>query len=173
MKIKNSKLKNQNYTQRTFENGQSLFELVVAIAISALVIVAIVSLVTNSIRSAVFAKNQSTASDLADKTIEWLRGQRDQDIQGFLNYVDPTLGGSPVYCFKDLNLNWNYGVLCNSDGGDAIEGTLFTRQATFRVYDDPVKAKTIIEAEIDVSWKDSQGEHKVVNTTNFTDWRQR
>lgn len=150
------------------ESGQSLFEVVVAVAISALIIVAIVSLVTNSIRSAVYSKNQSNANDLAQKTIEWLRGQRDQDIQGFFNKVDPSIGGSPVYCFKSLD--WTDPTACLD--GDVVSGnTLFTRQGDFRLTID--SGKTVAETEISVSWTDSQGEHKVVNTTNFTDWRQR
>lgn len=149
--------------------GQSLFEIVVAIAISALIIVAIVSLVTNSVRNAIYSKNESAASDLAQKTIEWLRGERDQNTQAFLGHVDPTLGGSTIYCFKALS--WTEASHCLTD--ETVQDTIFIREGAFTVTDDPVTLKTIIEAEIDVTWTDSQGDHKVINTTNFTDWRQR
>jgi len=43
------------------QSGQSLFELVVAIAISALIIVAMVSLAVNSIQNSNFAKNKALA----------------------------------------------------------------------------------------------------------------
>jgi Tfp pilus assembly protein PilW len=54
-----------------YERGQSMFELVVAIAISALVIVTIVSLTTISIRNSNFSKNKSLASTYAQQATEY------------------------------------------------------------------------------------------------------
>jgi len=45
--------------------GQSLFEVVVALAISALIIITLVSVVGNSIKNATFSKNKTLAANYA------------------------------------------------------------------------------------------------------------
>ena len=64
--------------------GQSLYELVVAIAIMALFAMAVVSLATSSIQNSTYSKNQSLASSYAQEATEWLRGQRDANINNFI-----------------------------------------------------------------------------------------
>lgn len=142
--------------------GQSLFEVVVALAISALVVVSLVSLVTNSIRNANFSKNKSLASNYAQETTEWLRSQRDSDVSIFQSHVL-----TPIWCFS--NLNWNVPGNCATDV--FISGTIFKREALFST--DFVNGKTIIQATINVSWQDTQGEHNISSVTNFSDWRER
>lgn len=149
-----------NYKKRF--GGQSLFEVVVALAITALIIVALVSLASNSVRNATYSKNNSLASTYAQELTEWLRSQRDANMTVF---TTNTL--SPTWCFPSLN--WNYVGACN--GGNPIAGTQFFRQATFT--STLVNAKTLIQADVTVSWDDSQGTHSVKSSTNFADWRQR
>lgn len=143
-------------------SGQSLFEVVVALAISALVIVALVSLVSNSIRNANFSRNKSEASNYAQEASEWLRGQRDSDVTLF---VTNTL--TPNWCFA--NLNWNASGNCSS--GSVIPGTIFKRSGSFSTSVE--NGKNIVKATILVSWTDSQGTHNVESVTNFSDWRER
>lgn len=146
--------------------GQSLFEVVVAIAISALVIIAIVSLASNSIRNAAFSRNKNQAASLAQQLTEWLRIQRDTNIDTFITNVTPS---PKTYCFSDLT--WSRARLCGAS--DFVIGTsLFARQGVFTLTTSP-QGKTVIEADITVSWTDSQGYHEVRSATNFTDWRQR
>lgn len=142
--------------------GQSLFEVVVALAISALVIVALVSLVSSSIRNANFSKNKSLASTYAQEASEWLRGERDNSVTDFLNN---TL--TPTWCLA--NLNWNSPGVCPT--GAVISGTNFTRVGSFTT--NFVGGKNIVEANIKVFWTDAQGLHQVENVTNFSDWRER
>lgn len=149
--------------------GQSLFEVVVAIGISALIITAIVALVTNSISNSSYSRNQSIATNDAQQLLEWLRGQRDSDIQSFLNHIDPSLGGSTVYCFKSLD--WSKRTSC-SGSQDNIPGTIFLREGVFTKVS-PAPDQTVFSVDITVTWNDSQGDHKVVNSTDFSDWRQR
>lgn len=148
--------------------GQSLFEVVVAIGISALIITAIVALVTNSISNTTYSRNQSAADNSAQQLLEWLRGQRDNNIQGFLNQIDPVLGGSSVYCFK--NLDWTMRTQCLANR-DEINGR-FLRQAVFTNLT-ATPGQTVFNVEITVTWTDSRGDHKIINSTNFSDWRQR
>lgn len=151
---------NKYHTNR--QSGQSLFEVVVALAISALVVVALVSLVSGSIRNATFSKNKSLASNYAQEAVEWLRGQRDSDVATFV-----TNSLTPTWCFA--NLDWNSPGVCGSNAN--IPGTPFTRVATFDV--NVEGGKNIVEVSVDVSWTDAQGVHQIKNTTNFSDWRER
>ena len=162
-KIQNSAFQKQNFNSL----GQSLFELVIAVGISALILVAIVSLASNSLRNASYSKNYAIASSYVASTTEWLRAQRDTDIAAFLLHV---LLNSPLpstYCFT--NLNWNIPVACTNTQN--ISGTPFTRQGVFTVT--YPGGKVSVEALVTVSWIDSQGFHEVTSSTTYTDWRQR
>ena len=160
--IKNSKLKIKNYC-----SGQSLFELVIAIGISALIIVVLVSLVSKTLSNATFSKNQTLAGRYTQAAIEWLRGQRDNRTDLFIaNTIVPN------WCLKDANLtdtSWSQSSVCGAN--DFIPGTIFKRDATFSV--GTVSGKTIITADVKVSWTDSSGIHIVSSSTQFSDWRQR
>ncbi len=142
--------------------GQSLFEAIVALAISALIIVAVVSLVSNSIRNASFSRNKTLASRYAQQATEWLRGQRDSDITTFSSDAL-----TPTWCIN--NLSWTQAGHCGS--GDFITNTIFGREVSFVL--NSVNGKDVIEADIIVFWTDSQGYHEVRSATNFADWRQR
>ncbi|HKB88782.1 MAG TPA: type II secretion system protein [Patescibacteria group bacterium] len=153
---------------KSYQRGQSLFELVIAIGISALIIVVLVSLVSNSLQNASFAKNETLAGRLAQEATEWLRGQRDSDINTFTQSVATPF--NVARCFNALV--WTAIGGCS---GDTIPGTPFTREITFTSKDVVIggDTKTIVEAEVVVSWTDSKGLHQVTNATDFADWRQR
>lgn len=172
--IKNSKLKIKNYS-----SGQSLFELVVAIGISALVIVVLVSLTSNALQNAAFSKNESLAGTYAQEATEWLRGQRDANTTDFVTDITPLFGAGPA-CFNVLQLGVGIPAPVKCSTGDTIidtngDKTLFTRQITFTEYTPVVGGvtKNIVEADVTVSWTDSKGLHEVTNATYFADWRQR
>ncbi len=147
---------------KNLEKGQSLFEAIVALAISALIIVAVVSLVSNSIRNSSFSRNKTLASRYAEQATEWLRGQRDSDITTFSNNALTS-----TWCIN--NLSWAQSGACG--GSDVIQGTPFSRQVLFSI--NTVGGKDVIEADVIVFWTDSQGYHEVRSATNFADWRQR
>lgn len=142
--------------------GQSLFEVMIALAISTIIIVSLVSLVSSSIRNSTFSRNKTLASRYAQEATEWLRGQRDLDQMIFKTNTQ-----TPAWCLKDLT--WNASGPCSS--GDQIAGTPFTRHVNFA--SSSVNGKTIIQAEIIVSWEDAQGIHDARSVTNFSDWRER
>lgn len=142
--------------------GQSLFEVVVALAISALIIVTLVSLTATSIRNTTFSKNKTLAARYAGEAIEWLRGQRDRDITTFVINIQ-----TPIRCLSSLN--WNSSATCATD--EFISQTPFKREATFSSVSEG--GKNVIEANVRVYWTDSQGEHEVRSVTSFADWRER
>lgn len=147
---------------KNLEKGQSLFEAIVALAISALIIVAVVSLVSNSIRNSSFSRNKTLASRYAEQATEWLRGQRDADITTFSNHAL-----TPNWCIN--NLSWTQSGHCG--GSDFITNTIFGREVSFVI--NSIGGKDVIEADVIVFWTDSQGYHEVRSATNFADWRQR
>lgn len=149
---------------RKYEQGQSLFEVVVAIAISALVIVTIVSLTSSSIQNSSYSKDKTLASTYVQEATEWLRGQRNNDMAGFLTHTE-----TPLWCLNDLPTAWSHVGACGD--GEYILGTPFTRQVVFAR--SLVGGKNLIEADVTVSWTDSKGIHEVTSATNFSDLRQR
>ncbi len=147
--------------------GQSLFELILAVGISALIIVSIVSLVNNSLQNAAFSRNESTAGKYAQAATEWLRGQRDNRIDVFI-----AMAGTTSWCLTDASLtdsSWNNSGQCSSS--EYITGTIFRRQADFST--SVVGGKNVYRAVVTVAWVDSKGTHNVNSATDFTDWRQR
>jgi type II secretory pathway pseudopilin PulG len=165
--------------KKSFHKGQSLFELVLAIGVSAIIIVVLVSLVNNAVQAAAFSKNQTLAARYAESATEWLRAQRDTNISTFLTNTST----APVsWCLKDtplIDTSWNEHTACATN--DVVSGTIFTRQVDFTVSTIPiptppaaaVKNQTIVLATVSVSWSDAKGTHKITNATQFSDWRQR
>lgn len=125
--------------------GQTLFELVVAIAVAVLVVTGIVAVVTVSVRNANFARDQAQATRYGQEAMEWLRQERNKDWATFRGRA-----ASPKWCLK--NLSWDTPVPCSSS--DFISGTYFLRWAELAVSDDSVSAL------VRVSWTDSQGTHQ-------------
>jgi Tfp pilus assembly protein PilV len=154
----------QNLKIKNLETGQSLFEVTVSLAISALIIVSLVSLVSNSIRNSTFSKNKALAATFAQEGTEWLRGQRDTDVNTF--FATRAVPGL-VYCLNTLS--WDQIGTCADDS--TINGTPFKRELNFPLCDSC--SSSLIESDVVVSWTDSQGLHQVTSATNFADWRKR
>lgn len=129
--------------------GQSLFEIIFAVAIAALIMTAVVVLSTDSVRNSSFSRNQTLASRLAQEAHEWLRSERDSDWTTFAGRVGTTCLGA---------LSWS--------GSCAVTGTPFSREVTLTLIN-----PTTVEADIIVSWTDGQGTHEVRSVTRLTDWR--
>ncbi len=147
------------------EKGQSLFEVVVALAVVTLIIVAIVNLATNSIRNSDFSRDKTLAARYSQEALEWLRGQRDTNFASFEANVLAS-GSDTPRCFAALN--WTLLGAC--EPSQVIVGTKFRREGYFNI--DQLSGKTRIEATIVVHWSDAVGDHEVRSTTRLTDWRQ-
>lgn len=125
------------------DDGQSLIEMVVAIAVVILVVLALVVATTVSIRNAAFSRNQSLATKYAQEWIEKARELRDSQPENSF-FVD----GS-----------------CNASSTVGI----FTRTRTCNLtVDGDKKTMTVV---VTVSWTDAQGTHKSELTTRLTDWK--
>lgn len=133
------------------ENGQSLLEVITAVGVTVLVLVALVRLTTVSIRNAAFARNQAKATKLAGEVREKIRAYRETNS------------------WDDFTAN------CENKG--AID---YTDVAPFTASIDGYQpgttsdcASTIDECEvlIKVTWTDGLGDHGSELVTRFTNWR--
>jgi len=145
------------------QKGQSLFEVVIAIFIISMIIVGVVSVSTTSLSNAVFSRNKTLAGRYSQEAIEWVRGQREQDISTFI--VNTTANSS--YCLQTLV--WSNIGSCGS--AEYIDATIFKRQVEFST--SLLSTKNIIEATVTTSWNDSRGYHEAKYTTNFGDIREK
>lgn len=82
------------------DEGQSLLEMILALAVAVLVVLALVRLTVSSIRNATFAKNKALATKHAQEWIEEARGLRDQEAETF--FVDGSCNASEAGFFS-----WN------------------------------------------------------------------
>jgi Tfp pilus assembly protein PilV len=145
--------------------GQSLFEVIVAIGVAALILVGAISLSTTSVRNSTFSKNDAVATKYSQEGAEWLREQRDT-IWGDLK----TMTGKT--CLGTLSPS----ATC------PIPNTIYSRGISFQcfIYDPSTDTTTsascantsvnLVEATVSTSWTDSQGTHKVDSVTNLTRW---
>lgn len=145
------------------EKGQSLFEIMLALAIATLIIVAIVVLTSNAIRNTTFSKNKTLAARHSQEATEWLRGERDTDFSAF-----EARAATPLYCLPSLS--WSSATVGACGAGQEIPDTIFKREVSFST--SVVNGKTLIEAGVQVFWSDAQGLHEIRSVTNFSDWRE-
>ena len=151
--------------------GQSLFEILFAVAIMALIGVAIVSLSVSSVRNNIFANNKTLANKYNVEAQEWLRAERDENFHSIWSK-----SGQPAemqYCLNDLtDSNWfNNHNDCEDD--ENISDTVFYRELYLTRIDLETTNSDVesILAKVIVKWTDAQGTHEVVSETYLTDWR--
>lgn len=148
--------------KKAYQEGQSLFEVVVAIAISALIITAIVALASTSIQNSSFSRDKTLASGYVEEAMEWLRLERDQNSAVFTSKALP----GAAYCLSSIPT----GILWNAPAGrcslnQTISGSKFTREVDFLACNG-CSANTI-EVSVTVSWQDSKGLHDVSGSTDL------
>ncbi len=144
--------------------GQSMFEVVIAIFIIAMITVGIVSVSTNSLSNSIFSRNKTLAGKYSQEAIEWIRSEREKNPIGFITY-----SATAVYCLDSATISLTNTGSCSA--AEIIAGTLFKRELNFSTSD--VSGKNIIEATVITSWNDSKGYHEAKSVTNFSDIREK
>jgi type II secretory pathway pseudopilin PulG len=145
--------------KKNLESGQSLLEVVFALVLVGLVVVAIVGLATVSVRNNIYSKNKTLAMRYAQEAIEWVRKKR--DIGPWSLFYSHAGRDSPSkYCLDTLG--WN-SVPCD---GKYITGTSFIRELELTKSS---RSDTVV-AEVTVSWSDGQGNHQSQISSEFTKW---
>lgn len=141
------------------DKGQFLIELLVALTLSVMIIVAVVGLSAVSVKTAYRAKQDTQAKRLADEAIEWLRGEKKKNWYSFSSKADNNESDID-YCLNSLV--WTSSGSCSSY---AIQG-IYKRELKLYKYSELGKEK--VKSTVVVSWKDNQGDHNVTLTTIFT-----
>ena len=140
--------------------GQSLFEVVVALFIITLIIIAVVSLSTVSIANSLFSKNKTLSARYSQEGVEWLRSQREEDPVSFFTILPG------IYCL-DTTTFTNTGN-CTTD--ERISNTVFIRELNLTSTQEA--SKTIVSATVTTFWTDAKGRHEASSSTVFTDRRE-
>lgn len=139
-----------------------MFEVILALFIITMIVVAVVFLSTNSISNSLFSRNKTTAGRYSQEAVEWLRSERESNFNSFLQVADTS-----NYCLDTLSFA-NTGS-CGDD--ELIPDTVFTREL---IFDKHISlGKTIIDATIVTSWSDSRGLHEARAVTSFNDIREK
>jgi Tfp pilus assembly protein PilV len=163
------------------QRGQSLFEVVLAIGISAIIIIALVALTSSAIRNATFSKNKTLSTHLSQEATEWLRSQRDADWQTFINNIaSPCTIPPHTQCLLNPP-SWGN---CAGSGGSCTDkiDNVFERKVSFsckeiseanpegswKLCNDP--SVNAVETLVVVSWEDAQGVHEAKSSTILTSW---
>lgn len=146
--------------------GQTLLELVMAIGVGVVVVTAIVSITTLSLKNSGFAKTNAQATRHSQEAIEWLRAERDKSWPTVFAKSGVT---AQYYCLT--NLAWPAAPgTCTAT--QYITGTTFKREISLinRDLEPSIDGNETIQAEVTVTWNDSSGDHQSKLTTQLTNW---
>ena len=148
------------------ESGQTLVEILVAIAMVVLVLVAVVGRSVDSVRNSIFSRNEILATRFAQEGIEWDRSQRDR--LGWNAFV-AALDSNPVtYCVLDLSQKIE--DLTSGACTGTISGTVFTREVSLNYQDEPNPNGDFVDVTVTVSWTDRIGDHTSNLGTRLSQW---
>ncbi|KKS77646.1 MAG: hypothetical protein UV74_C0013G0165 [Candidatus Woesebacteria bacterium GW2011_GWB1_43_14] len=139
------------------KSGQSFFELLVAVAIVSITLIALVSLATKSVSNSTYSRDKTLSTRYTQEALEWLRGERDKDWNSF--YSKATGGSGSTYCMSDVGAGLQTGSC------PMIPDTTFTR--TITLISPGINS---VEAIVTTSWEGDTGLHDTTISTVFTDW---
>ena len=147
--------------------GQTLIEVVLAVAIAVIVIYALVALATLSMTYAQSALRRSEATKLANAGMEAFRLER--DIQGFSSDCLSPSTASDTYIIKSPP----GGALCYFlERLFADYEDIFVRNVTYRRIMKVEDAGTNIKnVKVTVNWTEGSSERSVTMTGILTNWR--
>lgn len=139
------------------ESGQTLLEMVVALAIIILLITGVIVAATNSLKTARYSQAKSLSVHYAQEAMEIMRTIRDKSWATFSTY-----GGElpKVWCM-DKN-----GVLSAAAGTCPFTiDNKYNRTVTATWQDPKMKVETL------VTWSEGSQNYQTSLTTYFTQWR--
>lgn len=141
---------NRHDSRTILEEGQSLIEVIVALAVAVLVILALVRVTVTSIRNSGFARNRALATRYAQEAIEKVRAFRDQNSWQFFTASCESIPESPPSPFTLSPPPDCYIPETTNNCSESADSC---------------------EVKVTVSWTDAQGTHKSELTTRLTNWK--
>lgn len=149
------------------QKGQTLVELIMAVAVGTVIVTAIVAITTLSLRNSEFAKTDIQATRYSQETIEWLRIERDKN---WTTLFGKSGVNAQTYCLPTLTWPQAAGPCLASQ---VISGTVFKREVSLsnRDLEAGVPGNETIEAQVTVTWTDNSGTHESKLSTQLTDWQ--
>jgi len=142
--------------------GQSLMEVVLALGLITLIMTTVVAAASISITNSSFSKNQSLSTRLSETTLEWFRGERNENWEDFLSQA--LSGGSQqTRCFTTLS--WEDSKLGSCSDTEYIPNTFLKREVDFNLVD-----QSTIGITVRIYWQDAGGYHEVNSSTYLTNW---
>lgn len=153
------------------KKGSTIIELLISLVIVGLVVTAVATSATYSIKNTGEAKNRQFATSLAQQVVE--KSRVEKNSMGFPNFKNAV--GANTYCFDTIPSDFTPASLatltlngCNVGEVVAAGGIDFTRYATFSPLDTdspPDLEIDTIEIEVFVEWTES-GDTRSVQVTN-------
>lgn len=164
-----------------------MVEMVVAMGVTAVVLVALISVMITGLYNTNLAKQTTIATDYVNEGLDWLRQERDKNWQVFYDKINalpqdgdgnpdtyPTTSG---YCLSNLafgavgvNAQPNNPNPCtNLIPGTAnfyrfMQGSIILGSDATSILDDEIQVKVVVR------WSDSNGIHDAQSSARFTSW---
>ena len=160
---------NQYQQLKSGNAGMSLMEIILTLAITAIILTAIVSLTSLSVSTSTLSKNKAQANRYAGEAIEFVRTEKGSlgwnAFKSKVTWQDEATGIHDVWCLKDLSFSDSNKKICNTDGTDNITGTIFRRSLEIK----NVTNKTM-DIEVKVIWTDEKGTHETFTISAISNW---
>lgn len=139
--------------------GQSLVEVVVAIGAMSLLLVALLTTISLSIKNSRVAKDRTQAVSLANEGIELMRAYRDYDFDTFWGEVSVSQ--------YDLPYNWvvEDGLLASCSTTEFEIRDFFRRCVRLTLVD-----VSSVDVEVEVSWQEGSRVNQVIQNTRLSLW---
>jgi type II secretory pathway pseudopilin PulG len=141
------------------QKGQSLFEVVVAIGLIGVALVAVVGLLVQGQQNTTLSKDRSAGARAVVEVTEWLRSERDTDWGAFRTRAN----NSPTWCLNTLTWPSTTGV-CGANAPDQP----FAKEVTLTP--DANNPNCMVKATVRIKWL---GGDDTVDTTEYilTNWK--
>jgi type II secretory pathway pseudopilin PulG len=153
---------------KRFQSGQSLFEVILALAITALMLTAIVTLTSRGVATSTNSKLKTQANRYVHNAMGFIRSEKERlvAIGGWTLFVNTIVPSPPddVWCMTDLAFNYN---------GECTADMYVLDQDNTRIFKRTMKAtidQNTIKIEVWVRWKDEKGDHETYSISNISNW---
>lgn len=143
---------------KDIKKGQTLVEVLVAVGVTTLLLVAMVAAVTRSLANAQFSKNKAQATKYVEEGLEVVRSKRDNAASWAVFLTTYPAG------IKKLDSNLTFSDGCTQS--NKMTNSIFARCIEFA---DESAEKRVIT--VTVYWSDGSGTHNTQASTYLTSWK--